>query len=135
MAMDQGITDKAVVEPDVKPPPTDNVLDIVLAEDIELLKTDNALDSVPADGPSAIPNSDEVQQIPTIVDLTTQSTSGLDFVNKIRNKYHGDLLFEPILKNSTQFRNFEVDNGLIYIKKQGRKLLCIPKSIIQGCST
>jgi hypothetical protein len=60
-ATDQGITDEGVVEPDVELPATDNVLDIVLA-----------------DGPSAIP---KVWQIPMIVDLTTQSTSGLDFIN------------------------------------------------------
>jgi hypothetical protein len=133
-AIDQGLTDEAVAELDVEPPTTDNVLDIVSAEDVESPETDNALDTVPADGPSAIPNSDEVRQIPTIIDLTTQSTSGLDFVNEIRHKYHRDLLFEPILKNPTQFRNFEVENGLIYLKEQGRKLLCIPKNIIQGRS-
>jgi RNase H-like domain found in reverse transcriptase len=91
MAIDQGLTDEAVTELDVEPPTTDNVLDIVSAEDVEPLETDNALDTVPADGPSAIPNSDEVRQIPTIVNLTIQSTSRLDFVNEIRHKYHGDL--------------------------------------------
>ena len=100
----------------------DNVLDIALTKD-------------QSDGPSK-PNGLSVadnQQTPTLVDLT--SADGIDFVNEIRHKYGEDSLFKPILKNPAQFRNFEVEDGLIYLKEQGRKLLCISKIIIQGCST
>jgi hypothetical protein len=68
-----------------------------------------------------------------LVDLTTQSTEGTDIVNKIRHNYNGDSLFKPILKNPTQFRHFKI-KGLIYLKEQGKSLLCIPKIIIEGHS-
>jgi hypothetical protein len=76
----------------------------VPAKDVKPLVTDNALDIVLANGPSAVPNSDELQKIPTIINSTTQSTSGLDFINEIRHKYYRDLLFEPILGNPTWFK-------------------------------
>jgi Integrase zinc binding domain len=69
-----------------------------------------------------------------LIDLTTQSIEGIDIVNKLRHKYNGDSLFEPILKNPTQFRNFEVEEELIYLKEQRKRLLCIPKIIIEGHS-
>ena len=53
----------------------------------------------------------------------------------MRHKYSEDSLFKPMLKNLAQFRNFEVEDGLIYLKKKGRELLCIPRIIIQGHST
>jgi RNase H-like domain found in reverse transcriptase len=90
------------------------------------------------DSPSNIDGSsdpiEDSQRVLTLVDLTTQSTEGTDIVNKIRHNYDGDSLFKPILKNPTQFRNFEIKEGLIYLKEQGKSLLCIPKIIIEGHS-
>ena len=110
------------VEPPVTSMVTDNVLDIVSTKDW-------------SNGPSK-PNGLSVadnQQTPMLVDL--MSADGVDIVNEIRHKYGEDSLFKLILENPAQFRNFEVENGLIYLKEQGRKLLCIPRIIIQGCST
>ena len=71
---------------------------------------------------------------PTLIDITSQSIDGIDLVNEIRHKYGGDSLLEPILKNPSQFRNFRVENGLLFLKEQGRELLCIPKLVIWGHS-
>jgi DNA-directed RNA polymerase len=68
------------------------------------------------------------------INLIAQSTEEIDIVSKIRHKYNGDSLFESIVKNPDQFRNFEVEESLIYLKKQRKWLLYIPKIIIQGHS-
>ena len=39
------------------------------------------------------------------------------------------------MENPTQFRNFMIENGLIYLWSKGKKLLCIPKITINGSST
>ena len=124
-------------------PVTNMVTDEDNADNVELLVMsvvmDNVLDIVStkdwSDGPSK-PNGLSVadnQQTPMLIDLT--STDGINFVNKIRHKYSKDSLFKPILKNPAQFRNFEVEDDLIYLKEHGRKLLCIPRIVIQECST
>ena len=39
-------------------------------------------------------------------------------------------MFELIIKSPKEYRNFEVDNGLVYLKVTGKRLLCIPKLLI-----
>jgi hypothetical protein len=89
------------------------------------------------DSPSKIDGSSdpiEDKRVPILINLTTQSTEETDIVNKIRHNYDGDSFFKPILKNPTQFRNFEIKERLIYLKEQEKSLLCIPKIIIEGHS-
>jgi Integrase zinc binding domain/RNase H-like domain found in reverse transcriptase len=115
---------------DAERPAMNNKLSIAL-----LGRDDGILDF---DSPSKIDGSSDLiedsQQVLTLFDLTTQSTEGTDIVNEIRHNYDGNSLFKPILKNPTQFRNFEIKEGLIYLKEQGKSLLCIPKIIIEGHS-
>jgi Integrase zinc binding domain len=68
-----------------------------------------------------------------LIDLTT-STEGINLVEQIRHQYETDALFGLILRNPAQFRNFEMENGLVHLKEQGKRLLCIPKIIIEGRS-
>ena len=43
-------------------------------------------------------------------------------------------MFQAILDKPNEFRKFEVNNQLIYIKDKDRQVLCVPKVLIQGRS-
>jgi len=60
--------------------------------------------------------------------------SGLDLLNELRGKYNLDPTFQAILQKPGDFRNFEVLDQLIYLKEAEKKVLCIPKVLIQGRS-
>ena len=70
----------------------------------------------------------------TLVGIMSQGTLGLDLLNKIHGKYHQDPAFQVILQKPGDFRNFEIKDQLIYLKESDRKVLCIPKVLIQGHS-
>ena len=63
------------------------------------------------------------------IDIVTQS---LDLLAELHSKYGLDPAFQPILDRPNDFRNFKVDGQLIYKKAENKKLLCIPKVMIQG---
>jgi hypothetical protein len=99
--------------------------------------TDEMLDIVPDDGPSSadspLSTDGSGQQTLMLINLT-MSTEGINLVDQIRHQYQyeTDTLFGLILRNPAQFWNFEMENGLVHLKEQGKKLLCIPKIIIEG---
>ena len=66
--------------------------------------------------------------------LLSQSHLGIDLVEEVRGKYGFDGFFKSILEKPTEFRNFEVDERLIYLKEDHKKILCIPKIMVQGRS-
>ena len=68
----------------------------------------------------------------TFLNIASQSLQGLDLLMEIRGKYESDPTFQPIIAKPRDFRNFEIDGQLIYLKKQGKRVLCIPKILIQG---
>ena len=70
----------------------------------------------------------------TLFDLASQSMQGLDLLAELRGKYELDPTLQPIIARPKDFRNFEVDEQLIYLKTQGKQVLCIPKVVIQGRS-
>ena len=70
----------------------------------------------------------------TLLNIVSQSLDGLDLLAELRGKYETDPTFQPIIARPKDFRNFEVDGQLIYLKKQGGRVLCIPKALIQGRS-
>lgn len=70
----------------------------------------------------------------TLIDIVSQSLQGLDLLAELRGKYQLDPRFQPIMAKPQDFRNFEVDGHLVYLKRQDRKVLCIPKVAIQGRS-
>ena len=57
---------------------------------------------------------------------------GIDLMSVLKNKYGQDLFFKTILENPKHYRNFEVNEGLVYLKTNGEKVLCIPKILVEG---
>ena len=43
-------------------------------------------------------------------------------------------MFRVILEKPNEYRNFEVNDRLIYLKESERRVLCIPRALIQGRS-
>ncbi|CAA7270581.1 unnamed protein product [Cyclocybe aegerita] len=71
----------------------------------------------------------------SLLQVLSQPESGIDLEIQLKSKYQDDSFFKNILENPSQFKNFLVENGLIYLRSDHRKLLCIPKVIINGRST
>src|ERR1700733_1605969 len=57
---------------------------------------------------------------------------GIDLMSVLKNKYGQDLFFKTILENPKHYQNFEVNKGLVYLKTNGEKVLCIPKILVEG---
>lgn len=68
----------------------------------------------------------------SLLTVLSQAEDGLDFENSIRNKYNDDVFFKRMISSPNEFKNFSVEDGLIYLKENTNKVLCIPRTIIQG---
>jgi hypothetical protein len=56
----------------------------------------------------------------------------VDLLKELRGHYQDDPIFKSIMDKPKDFRNFEVRNDLIYLKLNGKSLLCVPKITING---
>ena len=66
--------------------------------------------------------------------LLTQDNLGIDLLAELRGKYAEDQFFQVILDRPKEFRNFEIDNELVYLKENDTRVLCVPKVLVQGRS-
>ncbi|KAJ2921647.1 hypothetical protein H1R20_g15445, partial [Candolleomyces eurysporus] len=83
---------------------------------------------------SAQPNLDNVAVPPMTLVEMVESTGGIDLLHELRNAYDRDPVFKPIIEKPKEFRNFVVEDGIVYLKENSKKLLCIPKVLIYGRS-
>jgi hypothetical protein len=67
----------------------------------------------------------------TLVNIL-QNDAGIDLLNNLKGHYKNDPFFKSIMEKPKEFRNFEVKDELIYLKMDGKNLLCIPKLMIDG---
>jgi len=70
----------------------------------------------------------------SLLTVISQSEQGLDLAVELQGQYKNDQFFKKIIENPTQFRNFMIEDGLMYLRSEGKKLLCIPKITIKGSS-
>ena len=94
----------------------------------------HALEGPPADAQLPEPVTPVNEATNTLLNIVSQSLQGLDLLEEIRGKFGSDPTFQPIIARPKEFRNFEVDGQLVYLKRQGKRVLCIPKILIQGRS-
>ena len=76
----------------------------------------------------------EADQTSEAMLLDAMENNNIDLSKSIQGKYGEDLMFELIIKSPKEYRNFEVDDGLVYLKVAGKRLLCIPKLLIDNRS-
>ncbi|KAJ3011954.1 hypothetical protein NUW54_g2018 [Trametes sanguinea] len=62
------------------------------------------------------------------------STDGIDFLAAIRGQYETDPFFRKILEQPKHFKNFCVQDGLVFLKERDDKLLCVPAVLVDGRS-
>ncbi|CAA7269982.1 unnamed protein product [Cyclocybe aegerita] len=64
----------------------------------------------------------------------TKDMAGIDVLNEIRHKYGQDTVFKTVIEKPTKHRNFILEDGLVFLKDDSRKRLCIPDLRVQGRS-
>jgi hypothetical protein len=84
-----------------------------------------------------VTNMSETQQIeqwmnPGLLNVISEDTPGFDFPHCLRDRYSEDQFFDNIIKAPKEFRNFVIEDGLIYLQEDYHKVLCIPKILIEG---
>jgi hypothetical protein len=82
----------------------------------------------PITEPDSEPNPDT-----SLVNIL-ESDADIDLLKELRGHYEDDPIFRTILDRPKDFRNFEVKDKIVYLKLNGKCLLCIPKVTINGRS-
>jgi hypothetical protein len=67
-----------------------------------------------------------------VIDVVRDADPGLDLTEFLKGKYSEDPFYDTILKDPKHFRNFIVEDGLIYLQRLDQTLLCIPKIDYNG---
>ncbi|KAJ3514734.1 hypothetical protein NLJ89_g2201 [Agrocybe chaxingu] len=88
-------------------------------------------DVAPRTAPEVLARSSEPA---SLLELVSMSTAGLDLVKELRNRYAEDPFFKRIVEKPNEFRNFEEQSGLIYLKNNEDRVLCIPRILVKGRS-
>ena len=91
------------------------------------------------DRPPASPKTsnanDDVARVDSIENSwMSQDNLGLDLWSELKGRYQEDPFFRTILQKPKEFRNFESQDGLVYLKENDKRVLCIPKIMIQDRS-
>jgi hypothetical protein len=68
----------------------------------------------------------------SLIDVVRDADPGLDLTEFLKGKYSEDPFYDTILKDPKHFRNFIVEDGLIYLQRLDQTLLCIPKIDYNG---
>ena len=71
---------------------------------------------------------------PSLVNVVSESSEGIDLLQELKGKYAEDSMFKAIMDKPQNYRNFVVENDIIYSKTDKSKVLCIPKVLINGRS-
>ncbi|KAJ3554430.1 hypothetical protein NP233_g12425 [Leucocoprinus birnbaumii] len=66
----------------------------------------------------------------TLPDIIALGDPRSDIHESIRNRYSEDSFFDLVLKDPKAYKNFEVGNGLVFMKTSGKRILCIPDVMI-----
>jgi hypothetical protein len=68
----------------------------------------------------------------SLLQVVNSGWRGLDLRSIISHRYGDDPFFKNILESTKLFRNFEVEDGAIYLKQEDVRLLCIAALVHQG---
>jgi hypothetical protein len=68
----------------------------------------------------------------SLLQAVNSGWQGLDITKLVAHKYGDDPFFKQILESPKVFRNFEVEDGVLYLKELDRRVLCIPRITYKG---
>ncbi|TFK77799.1 hypothetical protein K466DRAFT_607688 [Polyporus arcularius HHB13444] len=70
----------------------------------------------------------------SLLTYLSENTEGIDLLQELKGRYAEDKLFRAILDKPKEFKNFQVREELIFLRENGRDLLCIPEVLHNGRS-
>ncbi|CAG7852966.1 Transposon Ty3-I Gag-Pol polyprotein AltName: Full=Gag3-Pol3; AltName: Full=Transposon Ty3-2 TYA-TYB polyprotein; Contains: RecName: Full=Capsid protein; Short=CA; AltName: Full=p24; Contains: RecName: Full=Spacer peptide p3; Contains: RecName: Full=Nucleocapsid protein p11; Short=NC; Contains: RecName: Full=Ty3 protease; Short=PR; AltName: Full=p16; Contains: RecName: Full=Spacer peptide J; Contains: RecName: Full=Reverse transcriptase/ribonuclease H; Short=RT; Short=RT-RH; AltName: Full=p55; Contains: Re len=86
--------------------------------------------------PTAVNQTHDVDDLPEISPsltyLVNQAEEGISLPGGLRGRYSDDSFFAPIAENPVGYNHFMLDDGLLYHKTDGKRVLCIPDVEIEG---
>jgi hypothetical protein len=117
-----------------------------LAEPAEPLEGESGDTPDTTPGPDALTTTDYPTEIPedsgtesthleepvTIPELITLGDPTVDIHQSIKGRFGEDKFFALVLKDPAAYKNFEVSNGLVFLKDNDRRTLCIPDIMLKG---
>ncbi|KZV59630.1 hypothetical protein PENSPDRAFT_595081, partial [Peniophora sp. CONT] len=57
-------------------------------------------------------------------------TDDAAFLSELRGAYDKDPLFSKVKQNVKQFKNFSLDNDIVYTKnRNGKAVICVPRAV------
>ncbi|KAG6903662.1 hypothetical protein DXG01_015950, partial [Tephrocybe rancida] len=62
----------------------------------------------------------------SIEELLSRGREPIDLLASLRDRYEEDPLFKKIIEAPKAYKNFELEDGVLYMKTINSKLLCIP---------
>ena len=78
------------------------------------------------DAEADIKMTDLLEEQPTLLDVAAMSDPVVNIHRSLMGQYTGDLFFEQILAQPRNYKNFEVSNGLVFLRDNRQRTLCIP---------
>jgi hypothetical protein len=69
-----------------------------------------------------------------LVNVLAEVAEGIDLEAILRDQCAQDPLFKAVVERPKQYRNFEVQDSLVYLRLQERVILCVPKVYVKGRS-
>lgn len=66
-----------------------------------------------------------------LTDLVHSGDPTIDIHGSISHKYSEDPFFKEILRQPAHYKNFQVSNGLVFLKSNNKRILCIPDVFIK----
>jgi hypothetical protein len=106
------------------------------SSEIPDIKNDAQIAAEPADNDSSVTEmvadeilSEEPVTIPELIALGDPTT---DIHQSIKGRFGEDMFFTLVLKDPAAYKNFEVRNGLIFLKDNGKHTLCVPDIMMDG---
>lgn len=79
-----------------------------------------------SDSPDFMVEKTENVVAPSLTEVITDAEPGFNIAKIIRNKYHQDSFFKDIIRRLTHFKDFKLEDGLIFLIAGARKALGIP---------
>jgi hypothetical protein len=68
----------------------------------------------------------------TLLEVIDSGDPSLDIHNRLIGRYSKDPLFKIVLEQPSAYKNFELSNGLVFLKEKDKQVLCIPDIRIGG---
>jgi hypothetical protein len=69
---------------------------------------------------------------PPLLSVVAMGNKDLQFPESLKGRYSEDKFFKTVIDKPEQYRNFEVIQGIIFLRESDRRILCIPDVKIGG---